>query len=572
MSTRFPGPLMLALLLALSQPAAALAVMDMRVISQSGQPMQLEVVVDDLFGTRVQDLSVSAASAADHQRLGLTRPEWLDQLRFEVSPLGAGTARILVLGERPVSEVSVSFLLKLQWPGHVRLQQIAASIPGADASVTIPATTPSLPLASSPDSATPAPSAPVTGAQGSAGQTGSVRPVLNVIPWRGLQAELDMRSVPMLVRPGDSLSRLAQAWAAADLTLAQRQQLLAQANPDAFIAGSIHRLRVGATLVIPHRDAVTVPSPSEALRWLSSDKPALTRPVLLSQDLPGGSTIPASPAARAVQAAGSAAGEPVLTLLAPTAGESGRADGTATTNETGDDLAIAHALQSARLQHASLLAGQSRLRGQLQALTDEAASQRLELEVLDGHLQALQGEVPAAVPAQSSPPAGEVEREAGTPAAVSFWRQEFFMWSWVAGALLLVLWLLWRMRRQQGAEASSGEAEAVEPSAPAMAASVAASAAPAAVMDLPAAADLARPTAESEAWLARAAESVFDPEEEYDFLVDADSEAHQTRLDLALAYLDMQENEPARALLQQVLAGGNDSQRQRAQEILGRLA
>lgn len=146
------------------------------------------------------------------------------------------------------------------------------------------------------------------------------------------------------------------------------------------------------------------------------------------------------------------------------------------------------------------------------------------------------------------------------------------MWSWVAGALLLVLWLLWRMRRQQGAEASSGEAEAVEPSAPAMAASVAASAAPAAVTDLPAAADLARPTAESEAWLARAAESVFDPEEEYDFLVDADSEAHQTRLDLALAYLDMQENEPARALLQQVLAGGNDSQRQRAQEILGRLA
>lgn len=571
MPIRSPSPLMLALLLAISQPAAALAVMDMRAVSHVGQPLQLEVVVDDLFGTRVQDLSVSAASAADHQRLGLVRPDWLDQLRFEISPLAAGTARILVQSERPVAETSVSFLLKLQWPGHVRLQQIAATIPADDAGMTIPAVSPSLPTVSAAEPASQPATAAAT--QGSGGAATSARPVLNVIPWRGLQTELDMRSVPMLVRPGDSLSRLAQAWAAPDLTLAQRQQLLAQANPDAFIAGSIHRLRVGATLVVPRRDAVTVPTASEALRWLASDKPALSRPLLLNQDLPGGSTIPASTAARTAQAAGSAAGEPVLTLLTPASGESGRAAGTASSAESGDDVAIAHALQSARLQHASLLASQSRLRGQLQMLTEEAATQRLELEVLDGHLQALQADAPAAVPVQPPPAVEDADHDAGMPAAVPFWRQEFFMWSWVAGALLLVLWLLWRLRRQHDAERMAAPAMDEDSPVPAEGQSGAvAAAAPATLVAAPAVADLARPTAESEAWLARAAESVFDPEEEYDFLVDGDSEAHQTRLDLALAYLDMQETEAARALLQQVLAGGSDSQRQRAQEILGRLA
>ncbi|MEL0029113.1 MAG: FimV/HubP family polar landmark protein, partial [Perlucidibaca sp.] len=61
-------------------------------------------------------------------------------------------------------------------------------------------------------------------------------------------------------------------------------------------------------------------------------------------------------------------------------------------------------------------------------------------------------------------------------------------------------------------------------------------------------------------------------DEEYDFLSDSEAEAHQTRLDLAQAYIDMKEAEPARELLLMVQQGGTAEQRRLAGELLRSLA
>lgn len=58
-------------------------------------------------------------------------------------------------------------------------------------------------------------------------------------------------------------------------------------------------------------------------------------------------------------------------------------------------------------------------------------------------------------------------------------------------------------------------------------------------------------------------------EDEYDFLSGADEAS--TKLDLARAYLEMEDAEGARDILEEVLAEGNDEQKNQAQELLGRL-
>ncbi|MEL0029072.1 MAG: hypothetical protein VW625_10555, partial [Perlucidibaca sp.] len=71
------------------------------------------------------------ASADEHARLGMTRPSWLDQLQFQISQgdqgqvLARGSGPLLAPGQR------VSFLVQIGWPGHLRLQQVSATVQDA---------------------------------------------------------------------------------------------------------------------------------------------------------------------------------------------------------------------------------------------------------------------------------------------------------------------------------------------------------------------------------------------------------------------------------------------------------
>lgn len=58
-------------------------------------------------------------------------------------------------------------------------------------------------------------------------------------------------------------------------------------------------------------------------------------------------------------------------------------------------------------------------------------------------------------------------------------------------------------------------------------------------------------------------------EDEYDFLSGADEAS--TKLDLARAYMEMEDAEGARDILEEVLTEGNDEQKRQAQELMDRL-
>lgn len=522
--------------LALAVPAAAITVSDMRVVSAVGEPLTVDIELADLFGTPEKDITVVAASAADHLRLGMTRPAWLGQLRFLVVRSEQG--QVLARGSiaEVVQEPRVSFLVQIGWPGHVRLQQVAATVrqpgdpvgtPAVIAPLTLP--TPTVIAAGTGETAPATPAAEETTVIPAAAPAATPASVAAdpataavVIPAAG--DSLD-------VRAGDTLSTLAESWDAADLSLAQRQQLLYQNNPGAFVNGDINRLRAGARLTLPAADGRSLPTSKQSAAWLRQaergEAAALARP--------------AEVAAAAVPAAGAADNNEVtLTLVAPGKGDQGRAAGEAGSAENaGEALQTRESLATAEQARARLLAERKALSEKLQGLTARSAEQEARLKVLNERLAAFDQNAQGV---QAAKPAADAGEDSGLSGET---------WVWIIFGGFLLTFLIIRMRSSDDDAPAKTDEERQEPTYAEFTGDE--------FTPLPADPALAWPDEP-------------ETEEEYDFLTDSEAEAHQTRLDLAQAYIEMKEVQPARDLLTMVQQGGTPEQRQRAGELLATLA
>lgn len=527
--------------LALAVPAAAITVSDMRVVSAVGEPLTVDIELADLFGTSEKDISVVAASAADHLRLGMTRPAWLGQLRFLVVRSEQG--QVLARGSiaEVVQEPRVSFLVQIAWPGHVRLQQVAATVrqpgdPVASSAVSAPLTLPApvVIAAGSSGAASAGPAAEESSVIAATEPAAAVpaTPVLVAADPAAAAVMTPVAAGRLDVRPGDTLSSLAQSWDADDLSLAQRQQLLYQSNPGAFVNGDINRLRAGAQLALPAGEGRSLPTPTQSAAWLR-------------QAVRGEAAVLARPAEVAASDAAAAGAtehnEVTLTLVAPGKGDQGRAAGEAGSAErAGEALQTRESLATAEQARARLLAERKALSEKLQGLTARSAEQEARLKVLNERLAAFDENAQGV---QAAKPAGETDQESGLSGET---------WVWIIFAGFLLTFLIIRMRTSDDDTPAKSEEARQEPTYAEFTGDE--------FTPLPADPALAWPD-EPEAG-----------EEEYDFLTDSEAEAHQTRLDLAQAYIEMKEVQPARALLTMVQQGGTPEQRQRAGELLATLA
>lgn len=126
---RRTGTLALSLLLAgMSLPAQAISVDNMVVWSASSKPLRMDIELVDLQGTDLRDIRIDVASAAEHARMGLTRPEWADGVRFKVISLDSGKVIARASSGNAIDADFVSFLVSIRGSGLAQLQQVASKV------------------------------------------------------------------------------------------------------------------------------------------------------------------------------------------------------------------------------------------------------------------------------------------------------------------------------------------------------------------------------------------------------------------------------------------------------------
>lgn len=232
--------------------ALGLGTIDMQ--SALNQPMNATIELTSAASTDLSKVSVTLASQAAHQRLGLSRSKILNDFDFSVEQDSHGEAVIRITSNGAIHEPFLEFLLEITWPNGHLLREYTVLV---DPPITMPATpaAPATPVSSFSAStqavqqqrrpAQPAPpaarsSTPATATAASADSYGPIR--RNETLW----------SIAEKLRPDTGIS------------MHQMMLALQRKNPQAFADNNINNLNAGATLQVPSRDEIRSVSASEA--------------------------------------------------------------------------------------------------------------------------------------------------------------------------------------------------------------------------------------------------------------------------------------------------------------------
>lgn len=195
----------------LSGRALALTLGEPRVLSQSASQWVIEVPLGDAGRTRPDQIQARLAP----------RPAWLAAGLTHVDPqtvrIGASPETGAVRIELNAPGGFVDLLIELQWP-RGRLQRELGLLLDASSAERVPRV-----------------------------------------------------SVPkqVWVQAGDTASQVVAAYLDASGSMAQGLSALQQRNPDAFVGGNVNRLRAGAVLKLPSRDAILAIDPQQASEQLA---------------------------------------------------------------------------------------------------------------------------------------------------------------------------------------------------------------------------------------------------------------------------------------------------------------
>lgn len=414
---------------------AALGLGDIQPKSFLNQPLAAEIPVRSDVPAEIAELSVTLAPPETFEKFGLPHPSQLADLSFAVLP-GTGGGVIRVTSSAPVAEPFLTLLLELRWPQGRLLREFTVLLDPPDFGAAVAPPVARSTAVAPADAQVPEPVE--TPAEPAAVPAGTVSGATHV------------------VQPAETLWSIAQHYRP-DEAISVKQVMLSiyRTNPGSF-AGNINRLRAGAQLQIPDRDAIGRLGDAEAneevarqnQEWQAGLAAAMEQPARLEL-VPPQETVPAA-------AAGAQAGEPAEANLSTELAESRRL----------------LALKDSQLQN---------LQQQLAALQGSAT---------DGGAQPAAAPAAKAAPRTAAPPAAKsapvrkpAASKAKKPAAEarpgivdSLLGLFKSVWLWIAAAAVLIGALLLSRRRGSGA-AVADDADEDVPSVVAQRGSTAAAAA-----------------------------------------------------------------------------------------------
>ncbi len=223
----------------------ALGLGNITVKSALNQPLHAEIALSVERAEDLEDLSFKLAPEALFRRLGIERPHYLTELRFQPLARSDGQRVLQIQTTNPVREPFLNFLIEATWPGGrvVREYTVLLDPPKvfepAPAASTLPVSTPRPPRSTPADTppATPRPETAPRSAQSYRVQAGDTL-------W-----QLGTR-----LRPDN------------DISVQQMMIALLRANPEAFIDNNINQVIRGRVLRIPSREEILALSQQEALQ------------------------------------------------------------------------------------------------------------------------------------------------------------------------------------------------------------------------------------------------------------------------------------------------------------------
>ncbi|WP_371324831.1 FimV/HubP family polar landmark protein [Dechloromonas sp. ZY10] len=237
------------------------------VLSSLGQPLRAEL---DLGATRdeLSGMTARLASQDAFRQAGIEYAPALSDLRFVVDKRPNGAAVIKVSSNKAINEPFLDFLVELNWPAgrlvreytflldppEVKSRQSAPAVAEAKVveGVRDSVRTPD-PVSRKPEPlAAPEPSKPLPPAKPEKAEKTEPRP--------GIETPTATR----IVQAGDTLRKIASETKPEEVTLEQMLVALYRKNPDAFLGNNIHRMKSGAILSIPDREAAAAVTAAEA--------------------------------------------------------------------------------------------------------------------------------------------------------------------------------------------------------------------------------------------------------------------------------------------------------------------
>jgi pilus assembly protein FimV len=243
--------------------AHALALGRITVQSAIGEPLRAEIEIPEINAEELASLRTTVASPDAFQAAGLEYSPALNGIQITMERRSDGRRFLRLSSQRPVTEPFVDLILETNWSSGriVRDYTLLFDPPSMRQSAPplaaqVPATGPSQKA----QAAAPAPSARATAAPAAA--VGGATPSPTPETAEANPPSDDGKQVT--VKAGDSAGKIAAANKPANVSLDQMLVALLRANPEAFIAGNVNRLRAGAVLDVPTEEQAGLVPPGEA--------------------------------------------------------------------------------------------------------------------------------------------------------------------------------------------------------------------------------------------------------------------------------------------------------------------
>ena len=260
-------------LLGLSMPSAwALSLGRISVQSSLGEPLRAEIDVPDINAEEAASLRTVVAAPDAFVAAGLEYNPVMAGMQVSLQRRADGRAFIRLNSERSVNDPFIDMILEASWSSGriVRDYTMLFDPPALRQGSTAPtlAQAGGAPAASTPPRAvvTP-PSSPLKDPVPNASAAKPAAPAASPKPTPSATDESEKK---ILVKPGDTASKIASTHKAPSVSLDQMLVALLRSSPDAFIEGNVNRIRAGSVMNVPGSDMAQSVSAAEATRILAT--------------------------------------------------------------------------------------------------------------------------------------------------------------------------------------------------------------------------------------------------------------------------------------------------------------